>query len=288
MKIERIGERNITIIFEDPFPTTTHLVLGDNRTYVCDTFLGTDPMKKVAKIVQKEVKEERPVVVFNSHADWDHIWGNCYFKDSPIIGHKTSRKRIQEEGEADLERWKDNIQGEVILMPPNLLFDTRLVFADDEIEFFHTPGHTHDSSSCYDHRDRVLFVGDNVESDIPHVNDLHFDTYLATLHRYVDFEWIAMVTGHDPIQYDDKLLRSNIEYLERFKEWAVDIKTLSEKALGVHLYALAKLVDPILQQGSDERVRTHYQNAIEVLRTMERTGAVQSYIDRLSRIIEVP
>ncbi|MFW9918879.1 MAG: MBL fold metallo-hydrolase [Candidatus Thorarchaeota archaeon] len=284
MKIERIGQRNITIIYDEPFQTTTHLILGEERVYVCDTFLGPDSMRKVEKVLKKEGVGGMRVVVFNSHADWDHIWGNCYFEGASIIGHTFSRKRVIEEGESELEKWKDSKQGEVTLVPPNLLFENRLYFADDHIEFYHSPGHTIDSSSCYDHKDKVLFVGDNVETDIPYVNSLNFDIYLASLQGYLDKEWVALVTGHDLVQYDDKLVRSNIEYLKQFKEWSVDIKDLSEKALGVHLYALAKLVDQVVERGADDRIIAHYHDALDILKTMEQTEATKKYIDKISMV----
>ncbi len=288
MKIERNGQRNITFIFEEPFQTTTHVILGEHRVYVCDTFLGTDSMKKVEKVLHKEGVKGQEIVVFNSHADWDHIWGNCYFGNSPIIGHTSSRKRVAEEGEKLLEKWKDSKQGDVILTPPNLLFQHRLYFADDAVEFYHTPGHTIDSSSCYDQKDKVLFVGDNVESDVPYVNSLDFDTYIASLKGYLEKDWIALVPGHDPVQFDDRLVRSNMEYLEQFKSWAVEVKSLSEKALGVHLYVLANLVDQIIEKGADDRIRAHYVDALDVLKTMERTEATLRYIDRLTKIPELP
>jgi len=137
MKTEKIGQRNITIIYEEPFRTTTHLILGDDRVYVCDTFIGPGSMNRVEKILKEEGAEGKPIVVFNSHADWDHIWGNCYYDDAYILAHRTGRERVLAEGETDLERNKDRMDGEVIITPPNLVFETSVTFADDEIEFFH-------------------------------------------------------------------------------------------------------------------------------------------------------
>ena len=134
-------------------------------------------------------QQEKPVVVFNSHADWDHIWGNCFFKEAMILGHENCRIRIQKDGPADLKRNAMRQQGEVILVPPTATFEESYVFDDDEIEFFYSPGHTIDSSSCFDHKEKVLFVGDNVESDVPYVNHLNFDTYISSLQGYLARPW---------------------------------------------------------------------------------------------------
>lgn len=288
MQIEKLGERNIRIAFGEDMPTTTHIIIGENRVYVCDTYLGPLPMQEVSKLLETEGAANRPIVVFNSHADWDHIWGNCYFTASLIAAHSSSRKRVLEDGENDLKKWGEYVEGEVTLIPPNLLFDTKLIYADDGVEFYHTPGHTIDSSSCYDHQDKVLFVGDNVEADIPYVNHLNFDSYIKSLNSYLQKDWIALVPGHGAIQYDSSLVRSNITHLEKFREWKVDIGTLTEGALRVHLYALMTLVDELIGVEVEDRVRVHYSEALEHAQRLEQTEKIQSYIERISIIANNP
>lgn len=288
MQIEQLGERNITVIHEKPFRTTTHLILGEKRVYVCDTFLGPEPMKEVSKVLRDRGAGEKPVVVFNSHSDWDHIWGNCYFHDSLIVAQVENPRRLLEEGEKDLEEYGENRQGEVILRPPNLLFEKSLSFADDQVEFFYSPGHTIDSASCYDHIDQVLFVGDNVESEIPHVNRLNLDTYVMTLVGYLKLKWNALVAGHDPIQRDNALVKKNIEYLAQFRDWELDLKSLSEGALGLHLHALNKLVDDVISSSQLEEARVHYQQAIDMVQRMKPSDTAREYTKQFSRVVNQP
>lgn len=40
------------------------------------------------QIVSKEL------LVFNSHSDWDHIWGNCVFESAEVIGHEKAKKEL--------------------------------------------------------------------------------------------------------------------------------------------------------------------------------------------------
>ena len=76
-----------------------------------------------------------------------------------ILGHELCRLRIEKESEEALARNQENKQGTVEIVPPNTVFSERILFADDDVEFYHTPGHTLDSASCFDHLDRVLFCG---------------------------------------------------------------------------------------------------------------------------------
>lgn len=288
MQIEQIGERNVTVIHERPFRTITHLILGEKRVYVCDTFLGPEPMREVSEVLRDRGASDKPVVVFNSHSDWDHIWGNCYFQDSLIVAHVENPRRLLREGEKDMKEWGENRQGEVILQPPNLLFERSLSFADDQVEFFYSPGHTIDSASCYDHIDQVLFVGDNVESEIPHVNSLNLDTYVMTLVGYLKLKWSALVAGHDPVQRDNALVKKNIEYLAQFRDWELDLKGLSKDALGLHLYALSKLVDDVISSSQLDEARNHYQQAIDMVQEMTPSDTTREYTRQFSRVVDQP
>jgi len=286
MELYRLGERNLTVAFLEPFYTTTHLIFGDNRVYVCDTFLGPDSMKDIMKIIKDNGHQDKPIVVFNSHADWDHVWGNCYFEDAMILGHRECKIRMEKEWEDELKRNQEFKKGEVILAPPNTVFDEKYIFEDDGVEFFYSPGHTIDSASCYDKREKILFVGDNVESDLPYVNSLDFDTYISTLEDYLARDWTHLVAGHDPIQTDDALVRSNLDYLRLMKEWKVNLSVLTKKGLDVHLYTLSKLVEEIIREGIQKKTESHYMEAILILEKMEPSEKVTKYVDLFRKILQ--
>ena len=286
MNLRTLGERNLTVAFLIPFYTTTHLIFGDHRVYVCDTFIGPEPMKQISKIIRERGHQDKPIVVFNSHADWDHMWGNCFFKDATILAHHECRKRMEIEGEKWLKKFYDQRLGEVILTPPTTLFDTNYVFDDDDIEFFYSPGHTIDSASCYDRREKILFVGDNIESSAPYVNSLDFDTYISTLENYLQREWKYIVPGHDPVQDDGSLVHANIEYLKLLKDWKVDLNALTPDALDVHLYTLSKLAGNLITTGVQESTKTHYRDAIRVLEGMDPDERVRDYLALYKRVIE--
>ncbi|MGY5878911.1 MAG: MBL fold metallo-hydrolase [Candidatus Thorarchaeota archaeon] len=286
MEIHKLGERNLTVAFQDPFYTTTHLIFGDHRVYVCDTFLGPDSMKDIAKIIKENGHQDKPIVVFNSHADWDHVWGNCFFGDSMIISHRECRNRMIIEWKEELEKNREHQRGNVILARPTHVFDENYIFEDDGVEFFHSPGHTVDSSSCYDQREKILFVGDNVESDVPYVNLSDFDIYISTLESYLSRDWTHLVLGHDHVQTDDVLIRSNIEYLQQLSEWKVDLNSLTQKGLEVHLYTLSKLVKQIYVESVQKKAKPHYLEAISILEKMEPNDKIANYLNLYRKFAE--
>lgn len=53
MELHWLGERNLTVAFQEPFYTTIHLIFGNHRVYVCDTFLGPDSMIDNARIIKE-------------------------------------------------------------------------------------------------------------------------------------------------------------------------------------------------------------------------------------------
>lgn len=49
--------------------------------------LGPRPMEPVKRHIQTH-RLQMEIVVFNSHVDWDHVWGNCDFPGHLIIGYE--------------------------------------------------------------------------------------------------------------------------------------------------------------------------------------------------------
>jgi len=198
-------------------------------------------------------------VVFNSHADYDNYWGNGAFKDALIIGHERCYQRIISEGEASLVKYADHQRGKIDLLPPTHAFQEILKFEDEEVSFFHTPGHTLDSSSCFDERDGVLFVGDNVESPIPYLNHANFDQYIRNLESYLKLDWKFLLTGHDPIMDTPELIKRNIDYLQRFRDWNLDIDSFSVAEIRRHEYNLKKIKDELMKSEHKQAVLKHLE-----------------------------
>ncbi|MBY8998453.1 MAG: MBL fold metallo-hydrolase [Candidatus Thorarchaeota archaeon] len=266
MKTERIGSRGLLFSFEDPYLTNVYIIFGKEHVFVLDTFLGNDSMKAVHQLIDSEGYEDKQLVIFNSHADYDHYWGNGAFKDATIVGHEHCKERIVDEGEASLAKYADHQRGEIELIPPNRTFKETLSFEAEGVKFFHSPGHTLDSSSCIDERDGVLFVGDNVESPIPYLNHVNFDQYIRSLESYLELDWKYIIAGHDPLLEKSDLIKQNIDYLRKFRDWSLNIDSFSVTKLHRH-------VEHNLKTIKDELMRSNHKHAL-----MKHLEELEKYI----------
>jgi cyclase len=219
---QSVGSRGRLISFDDlvssSFGTTTNIYVleAGRRLLICDTYLGPDALRPALA----GLLDDREVTVVNTHADWDHVWGNCLFDGAKIIGHRLCRDRILNQGAADLDQFASWQRGEIILTPPSVTFEERLELPEFEVDLFFTPGHTPDSISLYDRRDHVLVVGDNAERPIPScIDPSNLGAHLASLSRYLSCDCRNIVPGHGPL-LDAADIRANIAYLEAFQRHA--------------------------------------------------------------------
>jgi cyclase len=267
MKIQEIGTRGVLFTFDQPYETNVFMIRGDTHVFLIDTFLGNEPMREVKQYAEGNRLNSKPLVVFNSHADYDHYWGNGSFKSSIIIGHELCLKRIEKEGEQALKEFEGHKQGEVEIIPPNLVFSQRIVFVDDGIEFYYSPGHTIDSASCFDHLDKTLFTGDNLESPIPHINELDFRTYKATLQEYLNRGAKAVLCGHCDQVGSDDMIRECMDYVNRFEWHRVEPDDLDRKGKIIHFMNLSNIGDKLRERHLNKEALNYY---IESRTTLEK------------------
>ncbi len=209
--VSKVGDRGVIFTFDDDI--SVYLIHADENWFLCDTHLGPHSMKYVKNYMSVQSnKNKEDVIVFNSHSDWDHIWGNCAFRGEIIIGHETCRNRMKEIGQFDLLRLTEYHRGKIDLVLPSLTFSDRITFAEADIEFIYAPGHTIDSSVCFDRKDSVLFVGDLVEYPIPYLDFDDLDAYIKTLDFIKNFPAKVKVSSHSGI-IDNALIERNITYI---------------------------------------------------------------------------
>ncbi len=286
MKVQKVGSRGYLFTFDEPYKTNLYVINATNHLFICDTFLGPDPIKDVMKFLDKEKCTSKPVVVFNSHYDYDHIWGNSEFKDSIILAHELCRKVIKDEGEDDLKKYEDHKRGEITLTLPNVVFKEKVMFSEDGIEFYHTPGHTEDSSSCYDCVDKVLFVGDNLESPYPYIRILNIETYIETLEEYFTRDAKFIVSGHDDLMKDDQVIKSNLTYLQNLNQNQVDSTKFSKEQRGIHYSNITQLGELKAQAGMKESALEYYNEAAKLLNEAEDSPNVEKLKEQIGKIIE--
>lgn len=213
MRFKRLGTRGIEFSFDELDQTNVLAIYGDSFTYICDTFLGPTPMEEIKQVIKDDGRKQ-PIVIFNSHADWDHVWGNCAFEQSIIISHEKCRINLENNFFDELNEYRIFAMGDIVPKYPNIVFTERLSFPDDGLEFFYTPGHRDDSASCYDTKNDILYVGDNVEYPIPFAQYSNLEKYITTLKKYIKLKPKYIVTGHGS-NADINLVVSNLDYITK-------------------------------------------------------------------------
>lgn len=217
MKLEKIGSRGILFNFGEgdaafDFPTSVYMINSDRRLFLCDTHLGPKSMDVVKKYISDNKWDNKELIIFNTHMDADHIWGNCAFENVAVIASKKAEERLGERGEFDIERLTRFHNGKVELRFPDITFDGRLAFVEDGIEFAYAPGHTVDSSICIDKKDSVVFAGDLLEYPMPAVNHHDVEGFLRSLKLIEDYEAQTIISSHSGI-INKALLQDSISYI---------------------------------------------------------------------------
>ncbi len=214
MHIESIGKRGRIVSFPELGRTNLYLIFGPKHTFFCDTFLGPDPMEAIKKILAAQGRAQ-PVIVLNSHKDWDHVWGNCAFPNSTILATEGCAANLHRYFAEELTEYGALAQGDVQPAFPNLLFTGQLLFPDDEVLFFSSPGHTDGSASCLDLEDSTLYVGDNVEHPLPYLYSNDLDSYIETLTTYLQLNPRFIITGHGECsRMTLDLIHANLAYVK--------------------------------------------------------------------------
>lgn len=161
---------------------TAFAVVSERYIVLIDTLINPAIAAVMIDTLRAQLAD-RQLLVVNTHADWDHCWGNAIFAGptamsaAPIIGHRLCRERMlsdqARQGLAQMQAENSEVFGFVDLVPPTITFDGSLMIdgGDLTLELIHTPGHTEDHVSIYVPQIRTLFAGDAAEMPLPFVPD---------------------------------------------------------------------------------------------------------------------
>ena len=285
MEVQKVGSRGYVFTFEDPYKLNIYVINGEEHLFICDTGFGSDSVNEILDYLRIIDIHSKPFIVFNSHADYDHVWGNHVFKESEIIAHELSPEIFQKEGEEILEKYWEHKRGEVILTPPNKLFKEKIVFKTEGVEFYHSPGHTLESSSCFDHKEKILFVGDNIESPFPYINFLNLENYCDSLREYLNRNAKVIISGHDEVMFDESLILNNLQYLETIQSNKIDRKNFTKQHQGIHLQNVSRLAELLKKKGDKTTARRYYEEALEILIEAETSPEIEVRIKEIENII---
>ncbi|MBS3794446.1 MAG: MBL fold metallo-hydrolase [Candidatus Thorarchaeota archaeon] len=259
--------------------------MGDKATYICDTFLGPDPVEQILSWFNENGYDLKEFSVFYSHYHYDHVWGSCALGSSTVIAHEKCRELLLEYGESEMQEYGESMIGDAALVLPNATFTQRIELHYDNLTFWHTPGHTPDCSSMYDSEDAVLFVGDNVESPIPFLDTPDIDGYLRSIESYFEVDWDLLVTSHDSPTKEANLIRENIDYLARFLSKGYD-SSLDDEATSIrHARNLVTVAKSETEEMGKSISREYLGRARAILERFEDNPTALKLLKKLDQLL---
>jgi glyoxylase-like metal-dependent hydrolase (beta-lactamase superfamily II) len=172
----------------------------------------------------------RQLLVVNTHAHYDHAWGNQLFAGpgaphpAPVIGTRGCAALLAAPESAEhlreLQAQHPERFGAVRLVPPDLLFDDRLTIegGDLTLELLLTPGHASDHVAVWIPELRALLPGDAAEAPFPFVESAATLPQLRdSLAHMAALDPAVALYCHAPTDAGPALIRHNIGYFDELE-----------------------------------------------------------------------
>ena len=187
--------------------TNSGIIVGDEGVLIIDSL----SMPSFAKDLISDVKHitDKPIkYVIDTHAHWDHSWGNEEFNDVTIIGHQNCYFEMtdvdwNEEWRSKIVNGDDSWAKEaniVNITPPNLTFESSmsLYIGGRQIELIYF-GKAHTSGDIFINipKEKILFTGDVIQRrKIPYLGDCYPADWPHTNDKISKLPVDIFVSGH--------------------------------------------------------------------------------------------
>ncbi len=201
------------------------VIVTTRYVFVLDTLLCPEDMSSVMHEVRDELSG-RELLVVNSHADWDHCWGNNYFTGenaAPILAHDHCFTRLNsEEEKTGLLEYQQRYPyfQNVVLTPPTLTFPDHLTIygGDLTLELFSAPGHHPDHIAAWIPEIRLLLAFDAAEKPLPLIGNAEsIQNMRDTLESFVALQPLQVLCAHGKTT-DLSVVTQNLQYLYEIEQ----------------------------------------------------------------------
>ncbi|PDS78512.1 MBL fold metallo-hydrolase [Rhizobium sp. L43] len=250
--------------------------------------LGTPEQCKTALDLLGEKAEARPLIVINSHMDWDHFWGNAAVAGrAPIIAHAAALDRLRDPSAQQVLNDKAGEEARfrnVELIGPDITFSGSMVLngGDLTLELIHTPGHTPDHVAVWIPELRICLAVDAVEYPIPEVWSRRADDLRlirSSLARIRDLGARLVIPAHGRTS-SPSAVDENLAYFEALADRVGDLSEsrLADPQLGsASGFRLEDFV--AIPEGMPADMATFYRNCHETnlgATVQDRIGKLKS------------
>lgn len=201
------------------FDVTAVLLLSERFNVVVDTLCSPADMLPVHMVAVQQGRS-RPILVVNTHADWDHVWGNSTFVGQPILAHRLCLSRLRRDGEREIAQMQARYPDcpAIPLHLPDIAFDGTLTIAGGDLSFrlLSTPGHTDDSITVHVPELDLLVAGDTVEYPLPRLSQPGLtQAFIRELYRLIALKPKLVIPSHGEVSHGSELVQANITYLRK-------------------------------------------------------------------------
>ena len=203
------------------------IVVTARYVILIDTLINPATARAMLALARAHLTAARTLLVINTHADWDHCWGNQLFAGpeaeapAPIIGSRRCAERLRSAAATQrLGQMRASEPGrfdDVRIVPPTLFCDDRLTIdgGDLTLDLFLTPGHTPDHLAIHLPEIATLLAGDAAEFPFPFAGSADTLPQLrASLGRMAALQPVAALYCHAPETSGPTLLADNLAYFD--------------------------------------------------------------------------
>lgn len=202
----------------------TFALITQRYVVLVDTMSTPAQAEAILAYVRADLTGRR-LLVINSHADYDHCWGNAVFAEpggaypAPIIGHRIAYERLigPHDAASLAKKQAEEVRfTSVRLVPPTISFEgaLRIDCGDLTLQLIPAPGHSPDQVVIWIPAWRLLLAADAAEHPIPYVKDYQTLPELRqTLHDLLDLAPAMVLPCHGGTTSPD-LIHRNIAYFE--------------------------------------------------------------------------
>lgn len=207
---EELGNGVFRRRYRDSFDLNCGLVIGDDQALLIDTRCHEAEAAQLREEIGR-VSSAPVTAVVNTHAHFDHCFGNVVFTDAALWGHAGCARELEQAGERQRAVALGmveppaavHVEAVRIVPPAHLVEDTAsLLVGGRHVELaFLGPGHTDHDLVVAVPDVGVVFVGDLVEQGAPPAfEDAYPTVWPDTVARLLDFaEEATFVPGHGDV-----------------------------------------------------------------------------------------